>query len=170
MDKSSVLAIGKIVGVHGMKGCLKVVLFDGESAALLSPGNQLLLKTTAGKMQTITVEDIQAHKQIVRMTAEGINDRTTAESLAGAEILVHRSDLPDPEAGRWYWCDLIGLSVYAADDKYLGRIENLFETGSNDVLVVKDKGTELLIPVLESVVRRVDLEEKKMIVDLPEGL
>ncbi|RJP84762.1 MAG: 16S rRNA processing protein RimM [Desulfobacteraceae bacterium] len=169
MDKSSVLPIGKIVGVHGMKGYLKVFSFD-ESSDLFDPGNHLTLKHPDGKIQTVIVEDIQAHKNIIRMAVEGINDRTDAETLIGAEILINRSELPEPEEGSWYWCDLIGLAVYASDETYLGQIENLFETGSNDVIVVKREGTEILIPVLKSIICSVDFEEKKMIVDLPEGL
>jgi 16S rRNA processing protein RimM len=170
MDKSSVLPIGKIVGVHGMKGYLRVFSFD-EATELFFPGNALALKHPDGKMQTVTILDVQAHNHIFRMAVAGVNDRTGAEAMVGAEILINRSELPEPEAGRWYWCDLIGLAVYAKDETYLGRIENLFETGSNDVLVVKGKeDAEILIPVLKSIICSVDFEEKKMVVDLPEGL
>ncbi|MDA8402771.1 MAG: ribosome maturation factor RimM [Desulfobacteraceae bacterium] len=169
MEKSGVLPIGKIIGVHGMKGCLKVFSFDA-STDWFDPGHSLTLKRPDGKIQTVVLEDVQIHKNIIRMAVRDVNDRTTAEGMVGAEILVSRSDLPEPEEGRWYWCDLIGLSVYGVNETYLGRIENLFETGSNDVLVVKDRETEILIPVLKSIICSVDFEEKKMIVDLPEGL
>jgi len=170
MDKSGILPVGKIVGVHGMKGYLKVFSFD-EAALLFFPGNSLSLQFPDGRTQTVNIVDVQAHQRIFRMAFEGVIDRTGAEALVGAEILVNRSDLPEPEPGRYYWCDLIGLAVYAKDATYLGRIENLFETGSNDVLVVKGKDdVEILIPVLKSIVCSVDFEEKKMVVDLPEGL
>lgn len=169
MDKSGVLPIGKVVGVHGMKGYLRVFPFD-EGSDLFEPGNLLMLKLPDGKMQTVTIEDVQVHKHIFRMAVAGVDDRTGAEALVGADILINRSELPEPEEGKWYWCDLIGLAVYAADETYLGRIENLFETGSNDVLVVKNNDAEILIPVIESVICSVDFEAQKMIVNLPEGL
>jgi len=170
MDKSGILPIGKIVGVHGMKGYLKVFSFD-EAALLFFPGKSLLLKFPDGKTQTVTIIDIQAHQRVFRIAFAGVIDRTGAEALVGAEILARRSDLPEPEPGRYYWCDLIGLAVYKKDATCLGRIENLFETGSNDVLVVKGKDdVEILIPVLESIICNVDFEEKKMVVDLPDGL
>jgi 16S rRNA processing protein RimM len=169
MDKSSVLPIGKIIGVHGMKGYLRVFSFD-EATDLFFPGNSLTLKHPDGKMQTVTIEDVQVHKHIFRVAVADVNDRTEAEALVGTEILINRSELPEPEEGKWYWCDLVGLAVYAADETYLGRIENLFETGSNDVLVVKHNGSEILIPVIESVICSVDFEAKKVIVNLPEGL
>lgn len=169
MDKSGVLPIGKIVGVHGMKGYLKVISFD-ETTDLFFPGNSLTLKRPDGKIQTVTVQDVQVHKHIFRMAVGGVSGRTDAELLVGADVLINRSELPEPEDGRWYWCDLIGLAVYTADETYLGRIENLFETGSNDVLVVKHHDAEILVPVIESVICSVDFEAQKMVVNLPEGL
>jgi len=169
MDKSSFLPIGKIIGVHGMKGYLKVFSFDGATD-LFFPGNSITLKHSDGKLQTVTIEDVQVHKHIFRVAVAGVLDRTGAEALVGAEILINRSELPEPEEGKWYWCDLIGLAVYATDETYLGRIENLFETGSNDVLVVKQNDAEILIPVIGSVICSVDFEAKKVIVNLPEGL
>jgi 16S rRNA processing protein RimM len=74
------------------------------------------------------------------------------------------------ENGSYYWIDLIGIEVYTAEDDYLGRIESIIETGSNDVYVVKDKKKEVLIPALKSVVTDIDLSQKRMQVDLPDGL
>ena len=169
MDKADTLLIGKIVGVHGMKGYLKVYSFD-ESADLFDPGRQVQLKNSSGAMSTFTVKDVQAYKNVLRVAFEGISDRTSAEALIGFELLLNRSELPAPEEGSWYWCDLIGLAVYGIDGTYLGHVENLFETASNDVLVVKRGEAEILIPVTESIVCDVDFKEQKISVDLPEGL
>ena len=169
MDKDDTLLIGKIVGVHGMKGYLKVYSFD-ESTDLFDSGRQIRLKSSNGAMNTLTVKDVQPYKNVLRVAFEEISDRTAAEALIGSELLLKRSELPEPEEGSWYWCDLIGLSVYGIDGTYLGHVENLFETGSNDVLVVKRGGSELLIPVTASIVCDVDFKEQKISVDLPEGL
>lgn len=169
MNKDDTLLIGKIVGVHGMKGYLKIYSFD-ESVDLFDPGRQIGLKRISGEISTVTVKDVQPYKNVLRVAFEEISDRTSAEALTGSELLLNRSELPEPEEGSWYWCDLIGLSVYGIDGSYLGRVENLFETGSNDVLVVKRGEEELLIPVIESIVCDVDFEEGKISVDLPEGL
>ena len=169
MDQNCTLRIGKIVGVHGMKGYLKVYPF-AESTDPFDPGKQLTMKCPDGESKTVTVVDSKPYKKIFRIAFDGITDRSTAETFIGAGLYIDRVELPEPEAGHWYWCDLIGLEVYQADGPCLGRIENLFETGSNDVFVVKKGETEILIPVIESVVCSVDLEEKKITVDLPEGL
>ena len=169
MDKDDTLLIGKIVGVHGMKGYLKVYSFD-ESTDLFERGRQIQLKSSSGSIKTVTVEDVQSYKNVLRVAFEEIPDRTAAEALTGSELLLNRSELPEPEEGQWYWCDLIGLAVHGIDGTYLGHVENLFETGSNDVLVVKRGEEELLIPVTESIVCDVDFDEQKISVDLPEGL
>jgi len=78
--------------------------------------------------------------------------------------------LPELGEDTHLWFDLIGMAVYTTEDKYLGRIESIIETGSNDVYVVQDHEKEVLIPALESVVVDIDLEHKRMRVDLPEGL
>jgi 16S rRNA processing protein RimM len=78
--------------------------------------------------------------------------------------------MSEPEEGDYYWVDLIGLSVFTMEGVFLGILENIFSTGSNDVFVVKNEKTEKLIPALESVVKKIDLVGKTMTVELPEGL
>jgi 16S rRNA processing protein RimM len=78
--------------------------------------------------------------------------------------------LPGLEVNTYYWEDIIGLSVYAEDGVFLGRVESIIQTGSNDVYVVKDGKSEILVPAMESVVLKIDLDQKRMKVNLPEGL
>jgi 16S rRNA processing protein RimM len=106
----------------------------------------------------------------VLLTLEGIDSRNLADSLKGCELLIKRTELPELEENTYFWEDIIGLSVYTADDVFLGRIESIIETGSNDVYVVKDGKNEVLVPAMESVVLKIDLDQKTMKVNLPEGL
>lgn len=169
MDNEDILLIGKIVGIHGMKGYLKVYSFDG-TMDLFIPGSQVRVKSGINGINRLTVRDVQPYKNILRILFEEIADRDQAEKMAGADLLLQRSELPEPEEGSWYWHDLIGMAVYDLGGLYLGQVENLFETGSNDVLVVKNGEEEILIPVTASIVCKVDLEQQKINVDLPEGL
>ena len=168
LNTDGALAIGKIVGVHGIKGCLRVYAYD-ETPDLFQPGACVRLNSSSG-IDQLTVRDVESYKNILRVAFEEITDRTTAEAMTGVELFIHRRELPEPDAGTWYWCDLIGLEVQGIDGTRLGRVENLFETGSNDVLVVKQGNEEILIPVTASIVRDVDFKEGKILVDLPEGL
>jgi 16S rRNA processing protein RimM len=162
------LHIGSVVGVHGIKGHLKVVSF-AETITPFSAGSTVAVQTGTGSVQEFTIREVRPHKNILRVALEGVETREDAENLVGARFVVDRADLPEPEAGSWYWCDLIGLAVYAGD-ACIGRVAGLFETGSNDVLVVADEESERLIPAIDSIVQKIDLENQIMQVELPEGL
>jgi 16S rRNA processing protein RimM len=72
--------------------------------------------------------------------------------------------------GEYYWRDIIGLDVYDEDDKYIGKIESVFPTGSNDVYVCKGEEREILLPAIADVIRKIDVNHRVMIVRLLEGL
>ncbi len=169
MDNDRLLIVGKIVGMHGIRGGVRVYSYDG-TGDLFYPGAQFIPARQISGFSRLTVQAVQPHKNILRIMFSEIGDRDMAEALAGAELAVRRGDLPEPAPGTWYWCDLMGLAVYEMGGTYLGQVEHLLETGSNDVLVVRQDNEEILIPVTASVVRDVDFESKKISVDLPEGL
>jgi len=101
---------------------------------------------------------------------KGISNRDQAKTLIGAELFIPQSELPEVDEDTYYWRDLIGIEVYTKTEEFLGRIESIIETGSNDVYVVKRDEKEVLIPALEAVVLEIDLGHNRMLVDLPEGL
>ena len=111
-----------------------------------------------------------AHQHQFIVALAEVTDRGAAEALTGAEVVVARDRLPPPEADSFYWMDLIGMVVTTMDGKPLGNLIRILETGANDVYVVRRGARETLVPALASVVRRVDLEQRRMWVDLPEGL
>lgn len=174
VKQDRLLSIGTVVGVHGLKGALKVQS-HAESPDFFAPGRELFLKMAGEKPEqtggrTCIIEWAAPHQRGLLVGLEGVNDRTAAEVLAGAEFCIRRSELPPPEEGAYYWTDLIGLTVIDAEDRPLGRLTAVLPTGSNDVYVVKNGGEEILVPALESVVVDVDLTAQTMRVDLPEGL
>ena len=169
MDKDSVLHIGTIVGVHGIKGYLKLYS-STVSTDFFEPGKRLSLHRSGKEVVIHRVRDFQPHKKGFRIAFEGITERDAAETLIGSELYIQRSALPAPEKDTWYWCDLIGLDVFQTDHTHIGRIDNIFSTGANDVFVVKGTRKETLIPAIESVIRHIDLDKKTMTVELPEGL
>ena len=173
MGKDGFLPVGKIVGAHGVKGNLKVHSY-AESVSVFKPG-RLILAIHAGKVEKhFVVKWAKPHGKSILLSFKGIEDRNTAETLIGAELFIERIALPELEEGVYYWVDIIGLSVFTTDNQYIGRVESILSTGSNDVYIVKNKtkddGTEILIPAIESVVLEIDFENKTMRVELPEGL
>lgn len=163
------LALGKVVGAHGVRGAVRVHFFSG-AAPEMGPGARIGLRRPGGEIEAVALVEIAPHQRQFRLWFEGVADREAAEALVGAELMVPRDALPDLEDGTYYWADLIGLDVRTVDDRPLGRLVHILETGSNDVYVVQREGGEVLVPALATVVRRIDLAAGRMWVALPEGL
>ena len=169
MDKKGYVLIGKIVGVHGLKGTNKFKSY-AESLSVFYPGQSILIRDNRNRETSVELDWIKSHTGTPLISFKGVTDRDRAEALIGAELFIPETELPELDEDTYYWFELIGIEVYNTQEDYLGRITSIFPTGSNDVYVVKNKTNEVLIPALESVVIDIDLELKRMRVDLPEGL
>ena len=163
------MLIGKIVGVHGIKGANKFKSF-ADSISVYRPGRSLLMRDNRNRETSVEINWVKSHTGTPLISFKGVTDRPQAQALIGAELFIPETELPELDEDTFYWFELIGLDVYTAQEEYLGRITSIFPTGSNDVYVVKDRQKEILVPALESVVIDIDLENKCMRVDLPEGL
>lgn len=169
MGTGELVRIGRIVKAHGIKGAVKVHPYGDSPDSLRADG--LFHAVRDGEMQgTLRIAWARPGGRAAVVSFEGVDDRDGAERLAGVELCVDRSRLPELEEGTYYWSDLIGLAVYTREDRYLGRLASVIQTGSNDVYVVDDGERETLVPALEWVVASVDLAGGTMRVDLPEGL
>jgi len=167
---SGFVSVGKVVGTHGVRGVLKICPYV-ESFAVFQPGEKILTVDPRGGRAVWIVKWAEPYKRVLRMALERIETIDDAQVLIGAEIWIQRERLPElEEEDAYYWVDLVGLPVFAVSGEYLGRIDSIFPTGSNDVFVVKDGNREILVPALASVVVDVDLEGGTVRVDLPEGL
>ncbi len=157
------LCVGKISGVYGIKGWVKVHSYTEDRENILNYSPWQLQKAKQSKILNV-LTGRQQGKTIVA-SLEGIEDRNDAELLVGWDIFVGSEQLPQAENGEYYWADLVGLKVVTKKGIDLGNIDYLIETGANDVLVViGDK--ERLIPFLQQqTVIRIDLKEGLMVVD-----
>ncbi|MFO7988086.1 MAG: ribosome maturation factor RimM [Desulfotignum sp.] len=165
----TLLVMGQITGVHGLDGNVKVRSF-AQSLDLFTPGSRVFLHIeTCENARPFDIQRCVPHKKGLLMHLAGVDDRDAAEALIGKELLVHRSRLPEPEDNAWYWQDLYGLTVTDQTLGDLGIIDTVFSTGAHDILVVKDRETERLIPMHRQFVLSVDLDKAVMITRLPEG-
>jgi len=169
MDPDKLLLIGKITRPHGIRGEVHVSAYVDQQLHL-QPGSRVIVEAPDRQPVEYRIETARPHKNGLLIGFAGVGDRSSAEAVSGASLFMPRSALPPAEPDTWYWCDLIGLAVYETDGGFLGRVESMIETGSNDVFVVRQGENERLIPAIEQVVREIDLEDGKMVVDLPEGL
>ena len=139
------MILGRVVGLYGVQGWLKVYSHTDPPESILeySPW-QLHL---GDSWPVVRVLEGRRHGKGLIALLEDVQDREAGRRLLGADIAVERSQLPALEPGEYYWTDLVGLRVVTRDGIELGRVDSLMETGSNDVLVVKDD-REHLVPFL----------------------
>ncbi len=163
------LEIGQIVNTFGIKGMVKVKPFTDDIRRFDE------LKTVyVEKNSTQTeyeIEEVKYHKDMVLIKFKGIDKVEQAEMLRNSYLTVSRESVEKLEEGRYYIVDLLGLEVYTDEQILLGTLEDIFNTGSNDIYVVKDKqGKQILLPAIQDVIKQIDIENKKIIVHLLPGL
>jgi len=163
-DEQRFVTLGRVSGAHGIQGWVKVHSDTSPRENIVSYSPWYLLRD--GRREAWKVNAGRLQGKVVVAKLAGCNDRDSAEALVGAEIAVPRAVLPaTTEPGEFYWADLVGLRVETVDGVDLGRIEQLFETGANDVMVVKGDRERLVPYIWQQVVREVDLVGGVMRVD-----
>lgn len=170
MNPDTCVTIGKIVGVHGIKGYVKIRC-ETESFSVFAPGYFVIVRDPKGRSREMEIVDARPQGRMLILLLKGVFDRNAAEMLPGSDLLVEKSSLPELEPDTYYWADIVGMSVVSVDGHPVGTVASLIETGSNDVYIVQTTdGGEILIPAISSVVLEIDLNRKIMRVNLPEGL
>lgn len=166
---NSYLELGQIVNVKGLKGEVKVNPFT-ENIDRFEELKTVLIKFK-NENKEFEIEKVGYHKNQVILKFKGINTIEEAEKLRNSYILINRNDLEPLEEGVYYITDLLGLEVYTEDGTLIGKVDDIYNTGSNDIYVVKDDlGKQKLLPGIPEVLKNVDLEHGKIIVNLIEGL
>ena len=163
-DGRALVTLGHVTGAHGLQGWIKVYSDTSPRENIARYAHLWLLQE--GGWQRWKLASGRRQGRYVVLKLKGCNDRDRAESLVGAQIAIEREQLPALETpGEYYWTDLQGLRVETLDGTPLGRLDHLFETGANDVMVVQGERERLIPYVWEQVVREVDLDTGVMRVD-----
>lgn len=163
------IEIGQIVNTNGLKGVVKVNPFTDD----ISKFEELkyVYIQLKRELKKVKIEQVRYNKNQVLLKLEGIDSIEEAEKYRNFYLKTEKESQEDLGEDTYYIVDLIGLDVYSDKNEYLGKIEDVFPTGSNDVYVVKDNlGKQILIPAIADVVKEVDLKNKKMIINLIPGL
>lgn len=153
--------VGQIVNTHGIKGEIKVKSNSDFTDVRFQPGQVLTVVHNNNDLE-YTVKSHRVHKGLHMLTFEGINNINDIEHLKGSSIYQER-DHEDIvlEENEFYYSDIIGCTVFDDQETPIGRVINIFETGANDVWVIKGS-KEYLIPYIADVVKEVDVENKKL--------
>jgi len=157
--------VGRIVGLHGVQGWIKLESWT-EPRTKIFDYHPWLLATAPDAVTEVTGAKGRPQGKGLVAQLPGVDDRDTAAALVGSDIYVAREQLPPPGKDEYYWVDLEGLEVVTTEGTALGRVNHLFATGANDVVVVRDGERERLIPFIQgSYVCSVDLSGGRMVVD-----
>lgn len=163
MSQPDMVTLGKISAAFGIKGWVKVFSHTNQLDGIL--GYTPWFLKVAGEWKPCKLIHGQVQGKGIVAQLDGVTDRTQAEKLVGCEIGVPRNQLQTLDAGEYYWADLIGMEVVTLTGVVLGKVDHLFETGANDVLVVQGERERLLPWVLEDVIKSVSLDDKRILVD-----
>lgn len=136
----------------------------------LTPENEIAVNFPSGGSETRKIRTLKKLNKYALVSFYGINDPETALKYRGAVLSVDKSLLPDLQKEEYYHDHIIGLTVYATEGNIIGKVSDIFETGSNDVYVVKGSGKEYLIPAIHDVIKKINLEEGRIIIQVLEGL
>lgn len=157
------LIVGKISGVYGVKGWVKVYSHTAPKENIFS--YKTLLAKKADGWQAFKLANGRPQGKGLVARIEGVDDRNAAEAWVGTEIGIDRQQLPNLDDGEYYWADLVGLKVITTDGVELGKVSHLLETGSNDVMSVKGDRERLVPFILEQFVKSVNIGDGEIIVE-----
>lgn len=163
MTENNKIIIGRFAKPYGVHGWIKVLSFTDPIENLLNYKPWQIQH--GGQWQTVSIQNGKMHGQFLVVKLENVDNPETAKQYTHDLIAVERSVLAPLAENEYYWADLVGLQVRTIQGIALGIVESLMETGSNDVLVVKGKDRERLIPYLSKVIQSVDLKKNLIIVD-----
>ncbi len=158
--------VGEVLRSHGVRGEFKVYPITHNPHRFEELREVILVKGDIRKQ--FRVNSVRVQPDYVFLGLEGITTIEQANSFQGWEVRIERSEVP-PLAEGWYYFELEGMKVFEGSN-CLGTIVQVIQTGANDVYLVKGSKGELCIPALKSVVKNVDVAEKRMEVVLPPGL
>ena len=154
------VTVGKISGVFGVKGWMKIFSFTEPRGNILSYSP--IYMSRKGEWVEMEVSGGRTQGKGVVMGLVNVTDPDQVLPLIGSELAIKSSQLKPTTKDEYYWSQLIGLTVVNLSDETLGQVDSLLETGAHDVLLVKNKEnkTEQLIPyVMEEVIQLIDLDK-----------
>lgn len=160
--------VGRVVGVHGLRGLLRVRPSQ-PPAPSIAPGRDVLVDdgTPARRLR---IRHAAPHGGVLLVGLEGVDTRTAAEALHGASLLVPLAELPPPGPDEFYWQEVLGFAVETPGGERVGCVAGTMTTGLHDVWIVREGEREHLLPVVSEVVREIDRAGRRIVVSPLPGL
>jgi len=166
------LRVGRLTKAHGLMGAIKLELYTDDPERRFVPGAEFSLQVPESSQwhgRHLVLRELRWYNQQPVGFFEGVDDRTAAESLAKAILWVEQSDDEAPEPDAWYDHQLVGLAV-VRDGERIGQVAHVEHMPAQDLLVVKVKGREVMVPFVQAIVPEVDLDAGTVTITPPAGL
>lgn len=168
MPENNWILVGIAHGAHGVRGQLRVEGLS-DNPARFAVGGQLYACLPQRPPRLLTIQSATPHRGKLLIAFVEVQSREAAQQLLGAQLMAEPDDTALPQ-GQYYHYQLLGLQVYERGE-YLGELVDILARPANDVYVARNpEGSEIWIPALKTVVKNIDLEAKRMDVELPQGL
>lgn len=161
--------IGQVLRSHALRGAVKVRIFPDAAEQFLHL-RQVLLQRGEQRLGEYAIENLQAANGGFLVKFREVNDRDQAESLRGAEVLIAREACAPAALNQFYDFDLIGLPVFTASDEPVGELVDILHYPANDVWVIRCDAAEKLIPAIDTVIQKVDLPNRRVVITPLPGL
>ena len=163
------LEVGQIVNTFGVKGMVKIVPYTDDIKRFDKLKEIYVIQRN--KKTKYEIEEVKYHKNMVLVKLKGIDTMNDAELLKQSSVQIDRKDAIKLEKDTYFIVDLIGLKVVTDENIELGNLIDIYNTGSNDIYVVKDElGKQVLLPAISDVIKKIDMENKLITVHLIKGL
>ncbi|MEH7349829.1 ribosome maturation factor RimM [Gottfriedia acidiceleris] len=166
------LNVGKIVNTHGVRGEVRVISRTDFPEKRYVKGNILyFFKENESTPIELIVTSHRVHKNFDLLTFEGYESLNSVEPLKNGILKITEDQLHELDKNEYYYHEIIGCVVETIDGEEIGKIKEILSPGANDVWVIQRKGQkDALIPYIEQIVKEIDVENKKVKIELMEGL
>jgi 16S rRNA processing protein RimM len=163
------LQVGVISSTHGVRGEVKVFPTT-DDVKRFKKLKKVILDT--GKEQLpLEIEGVKFFKQFVILKFRGIDNINDIEKYKGKRLLVDREHAVKLKKDEYFIADMIGMDVFTEEGELFGALKDVMETGANDVYIIEmTDGKEVLVPAIKQCILDVDIENRKMVIHLLEGL
>lgn len=163
------IAYGKILKPHGLKGELKVLPYSGESENF-KQFKSIFISINNNEPKEFSISGKKFQKNLIIVKIQEIDRIEDAELLRGKEVYIDKEELPSTEEDEYYWFELIGLNAYNQDNKLLGKVESIIDSSAQPILVIKNNSEEYMVPLIDKFVKEVDLDNSKIVIEPIDGL
>ena len=163
------IRIGQIAGIHGLGGALRCRP-DNPASESFPTLKTITIQVGTQCREYQLLAAAPAGRGMLRVELAGIQDANAAAALKGGIVMVSRASLPPIQPSEFYYFQAIGCEVFLTDHTRLGTIAEVFSNGANDVLVVRGERREVLVPVIEDIVKSIDLDSRRVVIESVPGL